>query len=335
MPALKSVYFKYREAIRRNIHVARTLYFGQSLLHSNFHTLQGYLQAIAKKRGTPEGVALFCRVCNEARYLPEWIEYYLAAGVSHFFFYESFSSDNYREVLQPFIDRGLVTLLDNWPYIPVSPAAEHDCVLRAVGRFEWVGFLDSDEFAVIKDNRSLPEFLDGYRQHPAVCLHWVMFGSNGHKTRPAGPVIYEYTRRDAKVNAHVKPFLQPALVTRCRNPHSWYYRGMQFPVNENFTKVGGSLSVPPSASKAWINHYHHKSEEDYFAKMSRKTLADKVGMTFSHRTEARRAKGEESWNAVEDHTSTAYYEARCRITNRFPQLSQQMHRQADHAQVSS
>ena len=106
---------------------------------------------------------------------------------------------------------------------------------------------------------------------------------------------------------------------------------MQFPVNENFVKVGGSLSVPPTATKAWVNHYHHKSEEDYFAKMSRKTLADKVGMTFSHRSEARRAKGEESWNAIVDDTSIQYYEARCSLTNRYPRLSAQ----SDHARVSS
>lgn len=331
MSAFKSVYFKYREAVRRNIWVARSVYFGQSLLHSNFNTLQDYIQAIQKKRGTPEGVALFCRVCNEARFLAEWIEYYLAAGVRHFFFYESFSSDNYLEVLRPFIDRGLITLLNDWPYIPVSPAAEHDCILRAAGRFEWVGFLDSDEFVVIKDHRSLGEFLSDYRQVPAVCLHWVFFGSNGHKQRPSGPVIYEYTRRDARINIHVKPFVQPQQVTRCRNPHSWYYRGMQFAVNENFSKIGGSLSAPPSASKAWINHYHHKSEEDYLAKMRRKTLADKVGMAFSHRTEARRAKGEEAWNAVADTTSTEYYEARCSMTNRYPLLSAQ----SDGARVSS
>ncbi len=314
MPGLKSVYFKCREAIRRNVYVARTLYFGQSLLHSNFNTLQHYLEAIEKKRGgAPEGVALFCRICNEAGFLEEWIEYYLAAGVRHFFLYESFSTDHYEEVLQPYIDRGLITLLKDWPYIPVSPAAEHDCVLRAAGRFEWVGFLDSDEFVVIKDNRSLPEFLADYRQYPGVCLHWVMFGSNGHKKRPAGWVIYSYTRRDAKVNLHVKPFLQPTRVARCRNPHSWYFRGMQFAVNENFVKVSGSLSIPPSAEKAWVNHYHHKSEEDYFAKMRRKTLADRVGMTFSHRTAERRAKGEESWNAVADDSSIQYYEARGRM----------------------
>ena len=321
MPGLKSVYFKFRETVRRNIWVARGIYFGQSLIYSNFGTLQKYITAAEKRRDKPEGVALFCRICNEGRFLEEWIEYYLAAGVRHFFFYESFSSDNYRAVLNPYIEQGVVTLLSDWPYIPVSPSAEHDCIVRAAGRFEWVGFLDSDEFVVIKDKRGLGEFLADYAQHPAVCLHWVMFGSSGHKLRPSGPVVFEYTRREAITNRHVKPFVQPRFATRSRNPHSWYYTGMRFAVNEMGNKVGGSLSLPTSATKAWINHYHHKSEEDYFAKMSRKTLADKVGMTFSHRTPERRSKGEESWNAVADETAIHYYLARCELTHRYPVLS--------------
>ena len=71
--------------------------------------------------------------------------------------------------------------------------------MRSIGRFEWVGFIDADEFVVIGDNRSIGEFLSEYRTEAGVALHWYMFGSNGHIDRPtAGPVIAEYTRRAAR-----------------------------------------------------------------------------------------------------------------------------------------
>jgi len=257
------------------------------------------------------GVALCCRIRDEAGYLAEFVEYYVAAGVRHFFFYEKLSRDDFREVLVPYIDRGVVTLLADWPNVPVSPSAEQDCVLKCVGRFEWIGFIDADEFVVIGDGRSIGGFLADFRDHPAVALHWYMFGSNGHRLRPEGPVIAEYTRREPLPNRHVKCFVRPECVAGYRNSHSWYYRGMRCAVNEAGQGVRGSFATP-AADRAWINHYHHKSDQDYFEKAARKSVLDKVGMTFETRTQQRHSDGESKANAVVDECALRYYLARCR-----------------------
>ena len=49
---------------------------------------------------------------NEGRYLKEWLDYHLFAGVEHFYLYNNDSSDNYAEVLAPYIEKNLVTLTD-------------------------------------------------------------------------------------------------------------------------------------------------------------------------------------------------------------------------------
>ena len=41
---------------------------------------------------------------DEARWLKEWLEYHLLVGVQHFYLYNNLSSDNYQDVLQPYID---------------------------------------------------------------------------------------------------------------------------------------------------------------------------------------------------------------------------------------
>ena len=51
---------------------------------------------------------------NEAPYLKEWIEYHLMMGVDHFYLYNNMSEDNYLEVLNPYIEHDIVTLVD-WP----------------------------------------------------------------------------------------------------------------------------------------------------------------------------------------------------------------------------
>jgi Glycosyltransferase family 92 len=215
----KASYFKLREKIRRSPFVGRVVYFGQSFLYSNFGAFRSkVLRATKKHPGKPRGVALCCRIRDESRYLEEFIEYYRVAGIEHFFFYEKLSKDNYRAVLEPYVDRGIVTLLEGWPHVPVSPAAEHDCILRAVGRFEWVGFIDADEFVVFRDSSSIGEFLSKYRTQVGVALHWYMFGSNGHTNRPGGPVIAEYTRRASDPNRHVKCFVRPEELRDAETP---------------------------------------------------------------------------------------------------------------------
>ena len=310
MLRLKNSYFNLREKLRTYSALQRAVYRGQSLKHSNFGAFRRQVLLAGKQAGNARGVALCCRIRDEARYLEEWLQYYLAAGVSHIFFYEKLSQDNYREVLQPYIERGLVTLFDYWPNVPVSPTAEQDCILRSVGRFEWVGFIDADEFVVIRDHRSIGEFLSGYRSHVAVALHWYMFGSNGHVARPAGPVIAEYTRRAAQPNRHVKCFVRPERVANYRNSHSWYYRGMSHAVTESGRGVAGSTSVPPSAESAWINHYHHKSDEDYFEKAARKSVLDVVGMRFKTRSAERHSGSSRQDNVVFDDCAAQYYASR-------------------------
>jgi hypothetical protein len=312
---------RFGEKVRLNPLVAKAVYLGQSLRRSNVGTFR---QSVidAKRNAAPgEGIALCCRIRDESRYLTEFVEYYIAAGIDHFFFYEKLSKDNYREVLAPFIARGIVTLADAWPAETMSPSAECDCVLKAIGRFEWIGFIDADEFVVVEDGRSLGEFLADYKEYPAVALHWQIFGSNGNKTMPPGPVIKEYSRRERNPNMHVKCFVRPDRVSNYRNSHSWYYLGMERAVTEQGKAVYGSVSFPPTAEKAWINHYHHKSDQEYFEKSERKSIVDKGTMEFGNRSVERHHITEKTSNEVYDQSAVDYYLERCKRRAALPRLS--------------
>ncbi len=310
------VYWTIREKIRLNPLVSASIYIAQSTLNlalrNNFSSMVKDAQTEA---GTGEGVALCVRIRDEAPALREFVEYYIAAGVKQIFFYEARSVDNFREVLEPFIEAGYVTLIQNWPHIPVSPAAEHDCILRSIGRYEWVGFIDVDEFVVIRDGRSIPEVLAGVQaRFPALALHWRMYGSSGHVTRPDLPVILAYSRCEAKPNLHVKVFVRPERVRFQRNSHSWYYQGLlSAAVNEKNRKVWGSTTVPPTADLAWINHYYHKSMEEFQRKANRASILDRVGMQFNSRTPERGVEYERKANEVVDLSAVEYHRKRCTL----------------------
>lgn len=313
---MRPVYWTIREKIRLNPLVSTSIYIAQSILNfASRNEFSSLVQDAAKNAGTGEGVALCVRIRDEAPDLREFVEYYIAAGVKQIFFYEARSVDNFREVLEPFIKANYVTLIQNWPHIPVSPAAEHDCILRSIGRYEWVGFVDVDEFVIIRDGRSIPEFLAGVQaQFPALALHWRMYGSSGHVSRPDLPVVLAYSRCEAKPNLHVKVFVRPGRVRFQRNSHSWYYQGLlSAAVNEKSRKVWGSTAVPPTADLAWINHYYHKSLEEFQRKANRASILDRIGMRFNSRTPERGVEYERKANEVVDLSAVDYHRKRCAL----------------------
>ena len=67
---------------------------------------------------------------NEARYLKEWIEYHRLIGVDHFYLYNNGSTDDFKRVLNPYVRKGVVTLV-NWPTI--CPDEEENCDMWMLG----------------------------------------------------------------------------------------------------------------------------------------------------------------------------------------------------------
>jgi hypothetical protein len=143
-----------------------------------------------------------------------------------------------------------------------------------------------------------------------------MYGSNGHIKRPNLPIILAYSRRQIVPNLHVKVFVRPGRVRFHRNSHSWYYRGIfSAAANEMNRKVWGSTAVPPSAESAWINHYYHKSLEEFQRKGNRTSILDRVGIQFNSRTPQRGAEYELTANEFVDFAAVNYHRGLCTLAD--------------------
>lgn len=313
---------RLRWHIRKQAWLGAAAYQLPNVWHSLVHS-EGpqAAQADVPVVGSHGRVALCLRFRDEARFLEEWLEYYLAAGVDHFFLYNNFSIDNYQDVLRPYLDRGQATLID-WPRKPASPAAEHDCITRTRGRFEWVGFIDADEFVVVRDGRSIQQFLGEFGNVAAVALHWYYYGSSGHEQRPQDWVICAYTRRAAAPNHHVKVFVRPEEVTRNRNSHNFYYRRARGAVREDGRRVFGSMSRPPCVEQAWINHYYCKSLEDYLEKSARSSSLDQSGIKDPSRVPEKARVAMAAANDVVDKCAIEYFDARRRLGQEPPDVEE-------------
>jgi hypothetical protein len=179
---------------------------------------------------------------NEARHLDEWLAFCALEGVEHVLLYDHCSTDNCRDVLEPWIKAGFVDLFD-WPVAWKGGAqakAYLDALSRLRGRCRWAAFIDIDEFLFSPSERSLPEVLKRYEPHAGVVVNWQCYGTSGHKSRPAGLTIENYTRR-AKTfwarNRRVKTIVDPVVAVEPQSPHLFKVEPGHSLVTEDFRPV--------------------------------------------------------------------------------------------------
>jgi len=230
-----------------------------------------------KERNIRYQLVAFMNFKNSARYLAEWIEFHLIVGVEHFYLYDNNSTDDCQTVLEPYIRAGIVTLTP-WPNVPAFPSSSIHCIENFGHLARWIAFLDDDEFLFPTQGGLLPNILKQYEAYPAVAVHWVLFGSDGHKERPEGLVISNYKRSQGCVNPVIKSIVDPRRIKGMASPpspHHWIYRKhfskkQTRAVNERRQEVPATISkVEPCADVLRINHYWSKSYEDGAAKLAR------------------------------------------------------------------
>ncbi|MDR0466089.1 MAG: glycosyltransferase family 92 protein, partial [Deltaproteobacteria bacterium] len=201
--------------------------------------------------------ATLCAIAkDEDHSLLEWTRFHLHIGFEHIFIYDNGSREPIRRLLQDFVERGLVTVVD----FPLKDRPQLSAYASALAEFGkdsvWMGFIDLDEFVVPKACADIRELLDGCAEHAGLAAHWKIFGSNGHETRPVAGVIKSYTGVVNR-NNHIKTIVRPARVAGVATPHHFRYSVGHCCVNEDGVPVLGPQSYHASR-RIQINHYYYK-----------------------------------------------------------------------------
>ncbi len=213
---------------------------------------------------------------DEGPYLKEWIEFHRLVGVEHFYLCSHNSTDNYREVLQPYIENNIVELREIYtnPEYDVIPSYFNtiqvnyytDCINASRGVTKWIAFLDSDEFLFPTHENSLKDVLNQY-SNLAIGVNWQMFGTSWVEKIPENKLLVETLTlcapKDYGPNIHIKSIVRPEVVTHFENPHyAIFYKGFT-QVNTDKIPFTGPFSPYVQVDKLRINHYWLR-DESYF-----------------------------------------------------------------------
>ncbi len=219
----------------------------------------------------PHYLAVCAIAKDEGPYFREWIEWHRSVGVEKFYIYDNGSTDCTREVLAPYIESGIVVYHD-FPGHRMQLAAYDDCLARYRADSRWIAFIDLDEFIVPVRDASVPEFLKGLEDFPAVEINWLVYGSGGAEKKSSEPVMKRFrshSRPDHPLNRHVKSIVNTRRVYSligCHEAarisgHAADSHGN--PVRRNFRER------EPQHDVIRINHYAVRSREEFFEKQAR------------------------------------------------------------------
>jgi len=243
-----------------------------------------FLNFLMIRRITPTGrAAVVGTMRDDGIYVLEWISYYRALGFEHIFIYTNDNADGSEELLRILAEHGVITLIESETNRKVAPevkASEHSLqLLHDLRRFEWVLYVDSDEFFVPAPqfgNSVLRVITALQTQFPnrlpsGVCYAWRWYVSGMAFARTGDLLIERFQ--------HARP--HPITKALVRLPDVISMRHEHYPdlVAGGFLVDSASNAVPnveqmwtawrPQYDGGWINHYWPKSFEEFAIKKAR------------------------------------------------------------------
>jgi hypothetical protein len=226
-------------------------------------------------------ITVAAMIKNEGAYLEEWLDFHLGVGVEHFVLYDNGSSDNTRQVCDPYIRAGLVTLIP-WANFSVWFNQQRGAYAHALANFGpssfWMGFFDLDEFVFPVVDTSLVDVLRAREGLPVLAVAGVNFGTSGHRSRPADGVLRSYcmavpmeVQRRHGILMDTKCFVQPCSIQAVVGLHRFRIKGDRANgyTEHGLPLQGCSADEPQKLTVEVIryNHYFTRSQQEFTSKL--------------------------------------------------------------------
>lgn len=228
---------------------------------------------------------VICAIARmENSYIKEWVDYHLALGFDHIYLYDNAHSG--EETIDQVIDTnteyaGKVSIIPVYNLMHMQSAVYTEFYKE--GRFDWVAYIDIDEFIAFAEDRStqkprfadIHSFIETRKDADVIVLNWMTYGDSGQKDRGEGPIWHRLTKPLAydfsienvwgkqPFNCRVKSIYRKGLaIEGVIRPHT--STGNFITQNAEGEKVC-QLSIQPtySFSTCFVRHYITKTLPEY------------------------------------------------------------------------
>lgn len=156
--------------------------------------------------------------------MSEWLHHHLARGVDHIHLINDRSVDHWRDIVDPYVKEGVVSLGDAED-IPMRGERQvqilnYKVPLVVDNRFDWVSIIDLDEFLWSPKQLDMGQILKFQGDRNLIRVFMDDFGDNGHITQPDS-LVHAFTRRAERpddiwrlMDGRFKSIVRPELVRK-------------------------------------------------------------------------------------------------------------------------
>jgi len=196
---------------------------------------------------------------DELKFIDEWVVYHRLLGIDHIFLYDD---EDGTPLFQYFEQSSFVTVV-KWHYcrdqntnLRNQILAYWHAIRNNVKDFEWVAFIDIDEFLVIRDIDNIKVFLKRFPFAGSISLNWHVFGHSGFFDDPDGLITANLTRRMYQPSVNVKTIVRTSLIVEIMPDYCTLRNGKRVDANNRAFSVD---LYPGRTEQAHINHYQCRS----------------------------------------------------------------------------
>lgn len=232
------------------------------------------------------GIALVAIVKDEATYIAEWIAFHANLGVRSFYIYDNGSTDDtvaVAEAMTPLAHIRVIPWMNFGRHIRIQTAAYNHAVANFGRRYQWIMFLDVDEFVLPKEGSDLNQTMSIYEGLPAVSFPWQMFGPSGHMRRPEGLVIEAYKEKvpfplhgEALSLLNYKTIADPTAIKWAHTHYCelWHDDGAMFnDRGQRFWRTERFNAEHATAERIQLNHYFTRSHQEFEQKIAKRRVS--------------------------------------------------------------
>ncbi|QCE32701.1 glycosyltransferase family 2 protein [Acetobacteraceae bacterium] len=229
--------------------------------------------------------ALVLFVKDEVQDIVAWIAWHLSLGVDKIFIYDDHSTDGTYELSKLCakfynVEVFRTDLKIRHFYWRQADSYKRAC-RAAIGKFDWISFLDGDEYIALEKEQDLNTYLEKFNDFNGIALSWRIYGSNGRVVKSKAPPYEAYTRHCTKELGDCeigKVFIRPEAFTfDYGSPHHLTL------INECYANALGEkieFTHGPGHKILWqgacVNHYVIRSMQDFVGKISKRINADMI-----------------------------------------------------------
>lgn len=212
---------------------------------------------------------------NENLYIREFVEYYYLIGVDKIIIYDNndIDGENFDEILEDFIKKRLVEIIDVRGLLSIQIPIYNYCYHKYKDLYDWIGFLDIDEFLYIKNNNNIKRYFynKNFKNCETIYFNWLMYNDNNKikydnrelQKRFLIPFSY-FSCGKSFVRGGFNNLLIPTTMIPGINIHYFCNSNGEKIYPNNFYK--NKIEKNP---KAYIKHYYSKTVEEFCIKLKK------------------------------------------------------------------